>query len=145
MESPFLQILCLAEQIQFTERCETAIRSNSLMSLHEFSIEMESQLDSYANTDMSGGAGDAASNVLELKCKALILDTIHAIDVVEKLVKNNVKSTEDWLWQKQLRFYIEKGMVASVLEALFRKYFGFLRKNFLYGMPSCSKVLDHAN
>jgi dynein heavy chain 2 len=68
---------------------------------------MESQLDSYANTDMSGG--DAASNVLELKCKALILDTIHAIDVVEKLVKNNVRSTEDWLWQKQLRFYMAKG------------------------------------
>ncbi|CAB3978327.1 cytoplasmic dynein 2 heavy chain 1-like [Paramuricea clavata] len=99
------QILCLAEQIQFTERCEAAIRSNSLQ---EFSIEMESQLDSYANTDMSGGAGDAASNVLELKCKALILDTIHAIDVVDNLIKNKVKSTENWLWQKQLRFYIEK-------------------------------------
>jgi dynein heavy chain 2 len=107
----FFQILCLAEQIQFTERCEAAIRSNSLQ---EFSIEMESQLDSYANTDMSGGAGDAASNVLELKCKALILDTIHAIDVVDNLIKNNVKSTENWLWQKQLRFYIEKGMSVPV-------------------------------
>ena len=74
---------------------------------------MESQLDSYANIDMSGGAGDTTSDVLELKCKALILDTIHAIDVVENLVKNNVKSTDDWLWQKQLRFYIEKGMVVS--------------------------------
>jgi dynein heavy chain 2 len=63
---------------------------------------------------MSGGAGDAASNVLELKCKALILDTIHAIDVVDNLIKNNVKSTENWLWQKQLRFYIEKGMSVPV-------------------------------
>ena len=108
-----MQILCLAEQIQFTERCEAAIRSNSLQ---EFSIEMESQLDSYANTDMSGGGGDAASNVLELKCKSLILDTIHAIDVVENLIKNNVRSTEDWLWQKQLRFYMDKGIVAKTLE-----------------------------
>lgn len=105
------QILCLAEQVQFTERCETAIRSKSLQ---EFSIEMESQLDSYANTDMSGDDGDAASKVLELKCKALILDTIHAIDVVETLMKNNVNSTEDWLWQKQLRFYIEKGRFVSL-------------------------------
>ena len=103
-----MQILCLAEQIQFTERCEAAIRSKSLQ---EFSIEMEAQLDSYANSDMSGGAGDAASSVLELKCKALILDTIHAIDVVVSLIKNDVRSTEDWLWQKQLRFYIHKGIM----------------------------------
>ena len=100
------QILCLAEQIQFTERCEAAIRSNSL---HEFCIEMEASLDAYAKTDMSGDTADVDNDVLELKCKALILDTIHAIDVIDKLVQNNVKSTEDWMWQKQLRFYMEKG------------------------------------
>ena len=82
---------------------------------------MESQLDSYANTDISNGAGDAASAVLELKCKALILDTIHAIDVVQNLIQNNVKSTEDWLWQKQLRFYIEKGTLALEVEIIFCK------------------------
>jgi dynein heavy chain 2 len=88
---------------------------------------MESQLDSYANTDMSGG--DAASNVLELKCKALILDTIHAIDVVEKLVKNNVRSTEDWLWQKQLRFYMAKGNNFSVspLRSVFGSFVAFIK------------------
>ena len=43
------QILCLAEQILFTERCEQAISSNSLT---EFMIELESQLDSYTNTDI---------------------------------------------------------------------------------------------
>ena len=84
--SYFAQILCLAEQIQFTDRCEAAIKSNSLQ---EFQIEMESR-------------------VLELKLKALILDTIHAIDVVQQLIKHGVKSLEDWIWQKQLRFYMQK-------------------------------------
>ena len=43
------QILCLAEQILFAERCEQALHSNSLT---EFMIELESQLDSYTNTDL---------------------------------------------------------------------------------------------
>lgn len=61
---------------------------------------MKSQLESYTSVDV---AGDTASQVLELKLKALILDTIHAIDVIEYLTETGVKSTEDWAWQKQLR------------------------------------------
>lgn len=104
----FLQILCLAEQVQFTDRCEAAIKSNSLQ---EFQIEMESQLESYTNAEIGGGdSPDSESHVLELKLKALILDTIHAIDVVQLLIKHGVKSTDDWMWQKQLRFYMQKSM-----------------------------------
>ena len=43
------QILCLAEQILFTERCEQAMSHNALT---EFMIELESQLDSYTSTDI---------------------------------------------------------------------------------------------
>ena len=43
------QILCLAEQVLFTERCEQAIESNTLS---ELMIELESQLDSYTNTEI---------------------------------------------------------------------------------------------
>ncbi|XP_074620352.1 cytoplasmic dynein 2 heavy chain 1-like [Acropora palmata] len=100
------QILCLAEQIQFTERCEAAIKSNSLQ---EFQIEMESQLESYTNAEIGGGdSSDAESHVLELKLKALILDTIHAIDMLQQLIKHGIKSLDDWMWQKQLRFYLQK-------------------------------------
>lgn len=101
------QILCLAEQIQFTDRCEAAIRSNSLQ---EFQIEMESQLESYTNTDIGSGgdSSDSESHVLELKLKALILDTIHSIDVVQQLIKHGIKSLDEWMWQKQLRFYMQK-------------------------------------
>lgn len=43
------QVLCLAEQILFTERCEQAIANSSLT---ELLIELESQLDSYTGTEI---------------------------------------------------------------------------------------------
>ena len=43
------QILCLAEQILFTERCEQALEMNTL---NEFLIELEAQLDSYTSSDI---------------------------------------------------------------------------------------------
>ncbi len=43
------QILCLAEQVLFTERCEQALESRTL---NEFLIELESQLDGYTNTEI---------------------------------------------------------------------------------------------
>ena len=47
---------------------------------------------------------DPDSKVLELKLKALILETLHYIDIVESLSKGRVRSTDHWLWQKQLRY-----------------------------------------
>ena len=55
------------------------------------------------------------SHVLELKLKALILDTIHSIEVVQQLLRAGIKSLDDWTWQKQLRFYLEKGLLAIYL------------------------------
>lgn len=70
---------------------------------------MESQLESYTNTEISGGgSSDPESHVLELKLKALILDTIHSIDVVQQLIKHGIKSLDEWMWQKQLRYYMQK-------------------------------------
>jgi len=106
----FLQILCLAEQILFTERCEQAITTHTLS---ELLIELESQLEAYTSTERlsSTSVEDTDSNVLELKLKSLILDTIHFIDVVHVLIDGTitVSSVGDWLWQKQLRFYVNHG------------------------------------
>ena len=44
------QILCLAEQVLFTERCEVAIEEGRLA---ELLIELETQLDSYTSADIS--------------------------------------------------------------------------------------------
>jgi dynein heavy chain 2 len=90
--------------VQFTERCEEAIKTNSL---HSFRAEMLQQLESYTNVDMGSGAPGADKDptvvVLELKLKALILDCIHNIEVTEILEKNGVRDTMQWSWQKQLR------------------------------------------
>ena len=88
------QILCLAEAIVFTERCEKAIASNSLTSLLS---DYKNQLVSYTShqDDMDG--------VGLLKLQSLIMDVIHYIDIVDQLMKNQCWSLDDWIWQKQLR------------------------------------------
>ncbi len=70
------QILCLAEQIRFTRDCELAIGNNSLTGLR---ASLATQLETYTTAK-------PADNVLSLKLKALILDIIHHIDVVDKLM-----------------------------------------------------------
>ncbi|KAK3801155.1 hypothetical protein RRG08_006872 [Elysia crispata] len=98
------QILCLAEYIKFTENCEEAIKRNTL---RELMSEVEGQLESYTNVDLGGGQSTEAT-VLQLKLKALILDTIHNMDVVQQLMDNGTKAIQEWQWQKQLRYYIRR-------------------------------------
>ena len=101
----YFQILCLAESVTFTEKCEQAFSSGTL---HKLKSELEVQLESYTSVDISGDTSkDSGAHVLELKLKALILDTIHFIDIVNQLQQENVKSSTDWVWQKQLRFYMD--------------------------------------
>ena len=59
------------------------------------------------------GERDPVAYVLLLKLKAQILDMIHSIEVVRLLQENNVKTTADWLWKKQLRFYLQNGSSIS--------------------------------
>lgn len=47
--------------------------------------------------------------VMELKLKALILDTVHNIEVLKSLIAENVTDVASWQWQKQLRFYLRNG------------------------------------
>ncbi|XP_022103094.1 cytoplasmic dynein 2 heavy chain 1-like isoform X1 [Acanthaster planci] len=119
------QILCLANEIQFTEQCESAMKENSLQ---EYLIELEAQLEGYTSVDIQGnGENDQAMHVLELKLKALILDNIHFIDVVQQLMKDNILSMEEWMWQKQLRFYqADKGKaIMRMVDAEFQYTFEY--------------------
>lgn len=95
------QVLCLAELVSFTARCESAINigKNGLIQLK---AELNQQLEDLTSTDASD------DNLLDLKIKALVLDLIHNIEVVELFIASDIKSTSDWLWQKQLRFYLNK-------------------------------------
>ena len=108
------QILCLAEAIEFTRNCEKSIKSKNL---NGFLSDLKDQLDSYTSVDLnddSANGGEATTTVLELKLKALILDTIHYIQVVEELIEHKVRSLDDWLWKKQLRFYMGNNGIAQL-------------------------------
>ena len=67
-----------------------------------FGKEVEGQLESYTSVDL-GESGDVESQVQDLKLKALILDTIHNMDVIHYLLKANARNPLEWIWQKQLR------------------------------------------
>ncbi|GMR54221.1 hypothetical protein PMAYCL1PPCAC_24416, partial [Pristionchus mayeri] len=95
------QVLCLAEEIRFSKDVEQALHSQQLPKLR---TALESQLDSYTSSNLT-------DTVLQLKLKALILDLIHRIDVVDQLTADKTKSTSSWMWQKQLRYYIERERV----------------------------------
>ncbi|MFT7803200.1 cytoplasmic dynein 2 heavy chain 1 [Arapaima gigas] len=100
------QILCLAEQIQFTEDVESAIMKQNLQQLE---IELMAKLEHYTTLDTSSEEpGSTDFSVLQLKLKALILDVIHNLDVVRHLQEAQVRSVDSWAWRKQLRFYLRQ-------------------------------------
>ncbi|TMS07235.1 Cytoplasmic dynein 2 heavy chain 1 [Larimichthys crocea] len=98
------QILCLAEQIQFTEDVERALKEQNLQQLE---LELMAKLEHYTTVDTSADDNsNTESSVLQLKLKALILDIIHNISVVKQLNQAGVTSPDAWAWKKQLRFYM---------------------------------------
>ena len=96
------QILCLAESILFTERVEEAIRSSQIDRMQN---EVQQVLDKFTNVQVNTETTEGV--VTDLKYKALIMDAIHNIDVIEQLKESRAKNLYDWAWQKQLRFYVE--------------------------------------
>ncbi|KAM9852784.1 cytoplasmic dynein 2 heavy chain 1 isoform 4-T4 [Aulostomus maculatus] len=98
------QILCLAEQIQFAEDVERALKEQNLQQLE---LELGAKLEHYTTVDTSSdGHANTDSGILQLKLKALILDIIHNISVVKQLNQAGVTSLDAWAWKKQLRFYM---------------------------------------
>lgn len=73
--------------------------------LNQFDVT-QAQQDVYANVELSGfsDGGDDEARILELKQKALLVDIVHHVHIVEDLIESQVSSLQDWAWQKQLRF-----------------------------------------
>uniref|UniRef100_A0A0N5CE75 Cytoplasmic dynein 2 heavy chain 1 n=1 Tax=Strongyloides papillosus TaxID=174720 RepID=A0A0N5CE75_STREA len=93
------QILCLCEEIRFCREIEDLLKSN--LDLVDYHKKLNELLDQFTGNKVD-------DKVLSLKLKALILDLIHHISIVECLMKEDNKLTIDsWIWQKQLRFYYE--------------------------------------
>ncbi|CAB3224979.1 unnamed protein product [Arctia plantaginis] len=100
------QILCLAQNIRFTEQADKAITSKEL---HKLKANVEKEKSYYASAEIDD-EGERR------KRQALILQCAHYLSVIKILIDNNIVSTGDWLWQKQLRFYLlsNKEVVAKM-------------------------------
>eukprot|EP00756_Hemistasia_phaeocysticola_P023549 Hpha_TRINITY_DN15900_c0_g17::TRINITY_DN15900_c0_g17_i1::g.73779::m.73779/K10414/DYNC2H, DNCH2; dynein heavy chain 2, cytosolic len=94
------QILCLSELVHFTSQVETAIQHRQLPQLKGQLVEKLRQ-----NTAFKAEVGDIVST---LKMKALVMDEIHSIEVIEDLIERKVTEIGDWRWQKQLRFVLDQ-------------------------------------
>ena len=83
------QILCLAEMVQFTERCEEALKTHNLPNFHR---EMEQQLESYTRVDISSsGKGDTEAHVLDLKLKVILKASSHLTFALASAFHEHVK------------------------------------------------------
>jgi dynein heavy chain 2 len=102
------QVLCVAELVQFARRTEQAIEAGGGAAFVELQRELKENLAHLTETDT------ADDHLMDLKIKALVLDLIHNIDVVDLLIANNVTSVSDWLWQKQNRVYLKEDGQAVV-------------------------------
>jgi dynein heavy chain 2 len=100
------QVLCIAEQVKFTVNCEKALKKNGLADL---SVQLTALLKQYTSIDLS------TEPLMQLKVKALVLDLVHSMDVVTQLQQHQCSNTEDWIWQKQLRYGMEDGKEVRVL------------------------------
>jgi dynein heavy chain 2 len=115
------QVLCLCEQVLFTEAVERILAapggagagaargsaeakaSPQAEGLTNLRARLTDQLAAY--TARKGAAGDSLGS---LKVKALVLDVIHMLDVVDALASRDVRDAGSWHWQKQLRFYLSE-------------------------------------
>lgn len=87
------QILCLAQNVRFTEQAERAIAGKEL---HKLKANIIKENSYYTTTEIEDESE-------RYKRQALILQCAHYMSVIQILIDNNVASTSDWHWQKQLR------------------------------------------
>lgn len=92
-----------ANSIIWTERTEQAIADGNLEEWYAMNIQ---QLDGLADLL----AGDL-SHLDRLTIGALIVHDVHARDVIQRLIDENVSSAADFEWISQLRYYWEDGNV----------------------------------
>jgi len=91
------QILNLSEEITFNMNCSKALQGGNLK---QYKQELQGKLEKYTSSQTN-------NHLVHLKLKALILDLIHQIEVVDLLISNNVRDPNDWLWFKQLKFWLK--------------------------------------
>jgi dynein heavy chain 2 len=91
------QVLQVAENVKFADAAEVAMAEGSLGRVKSDLAALLKQYTSMPDP----------SHLTSNKVKALILDLVHHMDVVDQLVKAGARAPADWAWAKQLRLYAE--------------------------------------
>ena len=81
------QVLCLAANIRFTDDCEDAI-GQGRSGLEKLSASLKATLRELTSHDLS------EEPLLQLKMKALVLDVVHNIDVVDQLLDKRERASQ---------------------------------------------------
>ncbi len=97
------QCVLNGSQITWTTEVEEAIRTRGIDGLRDFFAKMEVQLN-----DLVELVRTKLTKQQMVTLNALIVVDVHAKDVVEKLVVNNVDSITAFEWISQMRYYWEK-------------------------------------
>jgi dynein heavy chain 2 len=87
--------------ITWSENCSKAVKSGKLANYKQ---DLQKQLEGYTSFENKGDM------LLFSKVKSLILDIIHNIEVVDYLLKDPIVQSmniNDWMWFKQLKYYID--------------------------------------
>jgi dynein heavy chain 2 len=113
------QVVVLSEYLHFTADVEKVIQSG--LNFSELQKKLKHQLDTYTSFDYHSIEDSIERAIAELKIKSLILDVIHFLDVLDQLKKKPKLTDKDWIWKKQIRFYLgpEKKCVIRMHDAQF--------------------------
>ena len=90
------QVMCIGELVQFTDSVEASIGNG----FTDLLIKVKSQLAALTNQDLS------AMPVVQIKVKALVMDLVHNLGILEHLDSARCCHVHDWAWHKQLRYYV---------------------------------------
>lgn len=108
------QVICLAKKIHFTKSTEKSITSMSLQNLSKtIKGEIEMFTDALAST---------TDNLLKLKLRSLLMDTVHQASIVQLLIDGNVTNNNDWIWLQQMKFFLNTGTKAVTLKMVYSEF-----------------------
>ncbi|KAI4463384.1 dynein heavy chain family protein [Holotrichia oblita] len=97
------QVVLAVSQIYWTAYVHNALSSLRDFTLAEFHEKLQSDLQDIVTLIRN----PTLSNLSRITIKALIVIDVHAKDVVQDLVKQNVDSDTEFKWLSQLRYYWE--------------------------------------
>ncbi|KAJ1640034.1 dynein heavy chain and region D6 of dynein motor-domain-containing protein [Pavlovales sp. CCMP2436] len=92
------QVLLVSEMITFTHDCEAALSGGGGPLLQKLRAGLLERLQEYTQLETD-------SALVQTKLKAMLLDLIHNMDVVDQLLAARAASPLEWHWRKQLRYY----------------------------------------